>query len=245
MPDSPEPEDHREPVDLVDRGPVETLAPSRITIALVAAAGLVVAVLAGVGALNMDSSTLDDDERLLQEGRHEITAGPVTLSTDLPGDWVAQQRCDRWTQLSDASDDATTLHVVWLDAVPLPSDAPEVDLVPTPDDVVAWWQDELDLRVTPLGQAAVDGRTFQRYDLGETSESRRRDGLVACGDVGGPAATGMFGPAARFDQQVALADVDGTPLLLVAAAYTGGDPERAGQALDVVLESGALSSDAG
>lgn len=243
MPDSPPPEAPREPADLVDRGPVETLAPSRVTIALVAVAGLVVAVLAGVGALNMDSRTLDDDERLLAEGRHELAAGPVTLTAQLPGDWIARERCDRWVQLSDADDDATTLHVVWLDAVPLPSNAPEVDLVPTPDDMVTWWREQLDLQVTPLGTTTLDGRTVERYELDDTPRSRRRDGLVACGDVGGPAATGMFGPAARFDQQVALVEVDDTPLLLVAAAYTGGDPERAGQALDAVLESGALSVD--
>ncbi len=232
------------PPDLVDRGPVETLAPSRTAIVLVALVGLTVAVLAGVGALNVegDGRLLDDDERLLEAGRHELDAGPVTLSAELPGDWVARERCPRWLQLSDVDSDATTLHVVWLDAVPLPSDAPEVDLVATPDDMPTWWRDQLDLEVIPGGQASLDGRPVQRYDLEATDESRRRDGLVACGVVGGPAATGMFGPAARFDQQVALVDVPGTdvPLLLVAAAYTGGDPDRAGEAIEAVLETGTL-----
>lgn len=232
-----------EPPELVDRGPVETLAPSRTAIVLVGLVGVVVAVLAGVGALNVESGrTLDDDERMLEAGRHELMAGPVTLSAELPGDWVARQRCPRWVQLSDADNDASTLHVVWLDAVPLPSDAPEVDLVATPDDVPTWWREQLDLEVRPLGGARLDGRPVERYDLDDTEQSRRRDGLVACGLVGGPAATGMFGPAARFDQQVALVDVEGTdvPLLLVAAAYTGGDPERVGEALEAVLDTGVL-----
>ncbi len=104
----------------------------------------------------------------------------------------------------------------------------------------AWWREQLDLQVQPLGEGTLDGRTVERYDLAATEQSRRRDGLVACGEVGGPAGTGMFGPAARFDQQVALVDVDGTPLLLVAAAYTGGDPDRAAEGLEAVLETGTL-----
>ncbi len=240
MSDTPSPDDSRDPVDLVDRGPVETLAPSRTAIVLVAVAGLAVAVLAGVGALNVEGRVLDDDEQLFEAGRHELTVGPVTVDAELPGDWVARQRCDRWLQLSDAEDDSTTLHVVWLDAVPLPSDAPAVDLVPAPDDMAAWWRDELDLQVTPSGTTALDGHPVHRYELDATPESRRRDGLVACGKVGGPAATGMFGPAARFDQQVALVDVDGTSLMLVGAAFTGGDPDRAAQGLDRVLETGTL-----
>lgn len=244
MPDIPPADDRPEPADLVDRGPVETLAPSKVTIVLVAVAGLIVAVLAGVGALGVETATLDDDERLLEEGRHQLAAGPATLTTDLPGDWVERQRCDRWVQLSDASDDATTLHVVWLDAVPLPSDAPAVDLVPTPHDMPTWWREQLDLQVTPLGDTALDEHAVRRYELDDTPQSRRRDGLMACGEVGGPAATGMFGPAARFEQQVALVQLEGTPpLLLVAAAFTGGDPERARQALEVVLDTGELSVD--
>lgn len=243
MSDTPSPDDHREPVDLVDRGPVETLAPSRTAIVLVALAGVAVAVLAGLGALNVEGRALDDDERLLEAGRHTLAVGPATVGAELPGDWVARDRCDRWVQLSAADDDATTLHVVWLDAVPLPSDAPDVELVPTPTDMASWWRDELDLQVTPLGQAALDGRPVQRYDLDTTSSSRRRDGLVACGEVGGPAATGMFGPAARFEQQVALVDVDGTPLMLVAAAYSGADRAPADRAMERVLSTGTLSVD--
>ena len=249
MPDDRRPDEDvtPEPPDLVDRGPVETLAPSRTAIVLVALVGLAVAVLAGVGAVNVEGGrSLDDDERLLEAGRHDVAVGPVTLSAELPGDWVARQRCPRWVQLSDAEDDASTLHVVWLDAVPLPSDAPEVDLVPTPADMPSWWREQLDLEVTPLRDASLDGNPVARYDLDDTEQSRRRDGLVACGEVGGPAATGMFGPAARFDQQVALVDVPGTdtPLLLVAAAYTGGDPERMADALDAVLQTGTLEVDA-
>ncbi len=245
MSDTPSPDERRDPPDLVDRGPVETLAPSRTAIVLVAVAGIAVAALAAVGALNLEGRVLDDDERLLEAGRHELTAGPVTVDAELPGDWVARQRCERWLQLSDAEDDATTLHVVWLDAVPLPSDAPAVDLVPAPDDMAAWWRDELDLQVSPAGSATLDGRPVQRYELDATPESRRRDGLVACGDIGGPAATGMFGPAARFDQQVALVDVDGTTLMLVGAAFSGGDPSRAAQGLERVLETGRLAVEDG
>lgn len=235
----PEPPD--EPADLVDRGPVETLAPSRTAIALVAVAGIALAVLAGLGALNVEGGRpLDDEEELLEDGRHELVAGPVTLEAELPGDWVARQRCPRWLQLSDAENDSSTLHVVWLDAVPLPSDAPRVELVPTPGDMPTWWREQLDLRVTSRGGATLDGRPVERYDLDATEDSRRRDGLVACGEVGGLAATGMFGPAARFDQQVALVDVDGAPLMLVAAAYTGGDPDRVDDALETVLETGTL-----
>ena len=236
-----------EPPELVDRGPVETLAPSRTAIVLVGLVGLVVAVLAGVGALNVQGGrTLDDDERLLEAGRHALEAGPVTVSAELPGEWVARQRCPRWLQLSDAEDDATTLHVVWLDSVPRPSDAPEVDLVATPDDVPAWWREQLDLRVDPVGTGRLDGHPVARYALDDTATSRRRDGLLACGQVGGPAATGMFGPAARFDQQVALVDLEGTdvPLLLVAAAYTGGDLDRAVEGLEAVLETGRVTVDA-
>ena len=235
------------PPDLVDRGPVETLAPSRTAIVLVALVGLTVAVLVGVGALDVEGGrSLDDDERLLESGRHELTVGPMTVSTELPGAWVARERCERWLQLSDADSDATTLHLVWLDAVPLPADAPAVDLVATPDDVPTWWREQLDLRVTPLEGATLDGEPVERYDLDETDASRRRDGLVACGQLGGPAATGMFGPAARFDQQVALVDVAGTdtPLLLVAAAYVGGDIDRAVAALETVLRTGSLELDA-
>lgn len=242
MTDDPSPRRREAPDDLVDRGPVETLAPSRIAMVLVALVGLAVAVLAGLGAIGGDGPSLDDDEELLAQGRHELTAGPVTLQADLPGDWVARRRCPRWLQLAAAGDDASTLHLVWLDAVPLPSDAPSVELVPTPDDVPTWWREQLDLQVRALPPATLDGREVQRYDLEETPDSRRRDGLVACGEVGGPAATGMFGPTARFDQQVALVDVGGTPLLLVAAAYTGGDPERVGEALGTVLETGTLTS---
>lgn len=240
--DTPPPTDRDEPVDLVDRGPVETLAPSRTAIVLVAVVGLAVAVLAGVGALNVESSNLGEDEALVEEGRHTIDVGPVSLTADIgPGDWVERERCDRWVQLSASGDDATTLHAVWLDAVPLPSTADRVELVPTPDDVPAWWRQQLDLEVTPRPDAGpVDGRPVERYDLDATEQSRRRDGLVACGEVGGLAATGMFGPAARFDQQVALIDVDGTPLLLVAAAYIGGDPDLADQALDRVLDTATL-----
>lgn len=231
------------PDDLVDRGPVETLAPSRTAIVLVGIAAMAVAVLAGIGALSLDGGrVLDDDEELLEAGRHELAVGPVVLATDLPGDWVARTRCPRWVQLSDADDDATTLHAVWLDAVPLPSDAPRVELVPPPPDLPTWWRDQLDLEVTPLGSAALDGRPVERFALDATPQARRRDGLFACGEVGGLAATGMLGPAARFDQQVAVVDVDGTPLLLVAAAYTGGDPDRAAEALGAVLESGALAT---
>lgn len=232
------------PADLVDRGPVETLAPSRTAMVLVGLVGLVVAVLVGLGALDVegDGRVLDEDETLLTAGEHTLEAGPATLTAELPGDWVARERCPRWLQLSDADSDATTLHVVWLDAVPLPSDAERVELVTTPPDLPAWWREELDLQVTPAGEATLDGHAVQRFDLDTTEDARRRDGLVACGDVGGLAATGMFGPAARFDQQVAVIDLDGdVPLLLVAAAYVGGDLERAVDGLDAVLESGVVS----
>ena len=229
------------PDDLVDRGPVETLAPSRTAIVLVGMVALAVAVLAGVGALNVDSGrTLDDDERFLEAGRHEVVVGPARLAAELPGDWVARDRCPRWLQLSDADDDATTLHLVWLDAVPLPSDAERVELVDTPDDLAAWWRQELDLEVSPLGTAQLDGRPVDRYALDETAASRRRDGLFACGEVGGLAATGMLGPAARFDQRVAVVDLGDTPLLLVAAAYTGGDLDRAVEGLQSILDTGTL-----
>ena len=243
MTDAPRRPDDESPPDLVDRGPVETLAPSRTAIVLVAVAGLAIAILAGVGALNVEGGrSLGDDEQLLAAGQHDLVVGPVTLTADLPGDWVARDRCPRWLQLSDADDDATTLHLIWLDAVPLPSDAPDVELVATPEDVPAWWREQLDLQVLPLGEDSLDGRPVERYDLVATEQSRRRDGLVACGEVGTPAGTGMFGPAARFDQQVALVDVPGSdvPLLLVAAAYSGGDPDRAGEALEAVLDSGRL-----
>ena len=138
MTDAPRRPDDESPPDLVDRGPVETLAPSRTAIVLVAVAGLAIAILAGVGALNVEGGrSLGDDEQLLEAGQHDLVAGPVTLSADLPGDWVARDRCPRWLQLSDAADDATTLHLIWLDAVPLPSDAPDVELVATPEDVPA------------------------------------------------------------------------------------------------------------
>lgn len=241
MTDTPQPP-HDEPPELVDRGPAETLAPSRTAIVLVALVGIAVSVLAGVGALNVEGSSLDEDEELLSAGRHTLTAGPVTLEADLPGDWVARERCPRWLQLSDAEDDASTLHLVWLDTVPLPSDAPTVELVETPEDLPAWWREQLDLQVTPLPAGELDGRPVERYRLDATEASRRRDGLFACGEQGGLAATGMFGPAARFDQQVALVDVDGTPLLLVAAAYVGGDADRVGDALATVLETGHLTT---
>lgn len=237
MPDDPV-ADPREP--LVPRGPVETLAPSRTAIVLVALVGLVVAVLVGVGALTLETSTLGEGERRLVEGRHELVAGPVTLTAALPGDWVARTRCPRWLQLSSADGDANTLHVVWLDAVPAASGAEDVVLVDAPDDLPTWWRDDLGLRLTALGEGHLDGHAFERWRLDATKASRRSDALVACGDVGGPAATGMFGPAARFDQQVALVNVDGTILMLVAAAYSGGDPAIAGDALESVLSTGTL-----
>lgn len=247
-PAEPDPRDdpaHGPPPDLVDRGPVETLAPSRTAMVLVGLVGLAVAVLVGVGALDVegDGRILDEDEALLTAGEHTLTAGPVAVTAELPGDWVARQRCPRWLQLSDAASDATTLHVVWLDAVPLPSDADRVELVPTPPDLPTWWREELDLAVTPVGEeATLDGRPVQRLDLDATEDARRRDGLVACGDVGGLAATGMFGPAARFEQQVAVVGLDGdVPMLLVAAAYVGGDLDRAVEGLEAVLETGEVS----
>lgn len=227
--------------DLVDRGPVDTLAPSRTAMVLVGAAGVVLAVLAGMGVINASGGPgLDESEELLGDGTHELSAGPVTLATSLPGEWVQRPRCDRWTQLSDVDDDATTLHVVWLDAVPEPSTVDDVDLVATPPDLPSWWRDRLGLQVTPVGTSQLDGRTARLYDLDETDDARRRDGLFACGELGGPAGVGMFGPAARFEQRVAVVDVDGTPLLLVAAAFTGGDLPRAVQALEEVLASGSL-----
>jgi hypothetical protein len=244
-PRTPEPDGP--PPDLVDRGPVETLAPSRTAVVLVAVAALAVAILAGLGALDVEGGrSLDDEEELLAAGRHELTAGPVTLDAELPGDWVARRRCDRWVQLAAADDDATTLHLVWLDAVPRPSDADEVTLVPAPGDLPTWWRDKLDLEVTAVPAGGdLDGRPVERYVLGTTDDARRRDGLVACGEVGNLAATGMFGPAARFEQEVALVDVDGTPVMLVAAAYLGGDVERATGALDHVLETGRLQAAGG
>ncbi len=243
MTDDPRDPDREPPVDLVDRGPVETLAPSRTALVLVGLVGLAVAVLAGVGALNVEGGrSLDEDETLLEAGRHELTAGPVVVEADLPGAWVARQRCPRWLQLSDADSDATTLHVVWLDAVPLPSDAERVELVPTPPDLPTWWREQLDLVVTPAGEASLDGHPVRRHDLDATEASRRRDGLLACGEVGGLAATGMLGPAARFEQQVAVVDLEGeVPLLLVAAAYTGGDLDRAVEGLETVLDTGRIS----
>lgn len=241
-------DDHRRPADgppddLVDRGPVETLAPSRTAIVLVAVVALAVAVLAGVGAVTVGGGrVLDDDERLLEGGRHHLDVGPATLAADLPGDWVARDRCPRWLQLADAGDDATTLHIVWLDAVPLPSDAERVELVAPPPDLATWWEQQLDLAVTPIGRGSLDGRTVVRYDLDATEEARRPDGLVACGERGGLAATGMRGPAARFDQQVAVVDLEGdVPLLLVAAAYAGGDLDRAVAAMQSVLDTGRLT----
>lgn len=227
--------------DLVDRGPVDTLAPSRTAMVLVGAAGVVLAVLAGMGVINASGGAdLDESEELLEEGPHALRAGPVELTTSLPGEWVRRPRCDRWTQLADADDDATTLHVVWLDAVPEPSTVEDVRLLDTPPNLPAWWRDELALQVSPVGTAGLDGRPTRLYDLDETADARRRDGLFACGELGGPAGVGMFGPAARFDQRVAVVDVDGTPLLLVAAAFTGGDLPRAVQALEEVLANGTL-----
>lgn len=228
--------------DVVDRGPVETLAPSRTALVLVGAAGALLAVLAGLGVINASGGPdLDPSEVLLDSGRHEFRAGPVQLSTSLPGEWVRRERCDRWVQVSDASDDATTLHVVWLDAVPEPSGGDEVRLRDTPEDLPAWWRDQLGLRTTTVGTAELDGRTARVYDLDATEAARREDGLFACGGVGEPAGVGMRGPAARFDQRVAVVDVDGTPLLLVAAAFSGGDLDRAGAALQEVLATGSLA----
>lgn len=228
--------------DLVDRGPVETLAPSRTAMVLVGAAGLVLAVLAGLGIVNASGGAdLDESEELLRDGEHELVAGPARVTTPLPGEWVRRQRCDRWTQVSTAADDATTVHVVWLDAVPEPSTVDDVQLVAPPADLAAWWRDELDLRVTPVETTTLDGRPVEVYDLDATADARRRDGLFACGDLGGPAGVGMFGSAARFDQRVAVVDADGTRLLVVAAAFTGGDIDEAVQGLEAVLSDGTLA----
>lgn len=229
--------------DLVDRGPVETLAPSRSALVLVGAAGLALAVLAGLGVVNASGGTdLDESEELLRDGPHRVQAGPVEVTTPLPGAWIRRERCDRWVQLNDAGDDATTLHLVWLDAVPQPSTVTDVQLVATPPDLLAWWRDRLQLRVTHVETTDLDGHPARVYDLDATADARRRDGLFACGDAGGPAGVGMFGPAARFDQRVAVVDVDGTPLLVVAAAFTGGDIDRAVQALETVLSEGTLAT---
>lgn len=244
-PDTPRPQrdDATSAGELVDRGPAETLAPSRTALVSVGLVAVVIAVLAGLGVVNLSGRQLGEGEELLEEGRHALTAGPVTLEADLPGDWIARQRCDRWVQLNDAADDATTLHVVWLDAVPEPSTADPVTMVETPDDLVGWWREDLDLEVTELPDDELDGRVAHRHALDATQDARRRDGLVACGDIGEPAGVGMFGPAGRFDQQVAVVDVDGTPLMLVAAAFVGGDAERVGQALEEVLATGTLSGE--
>lgn len=235
------PRDAGERDDLVERGPVETLAPSRTAMVLVGAAGVLLALLAGMGVINASGGAdLDEGEQLLQAGSHVLQVGPVRLTTELTSDWVRRERCDRWVQLSDASDDATTLHVVWLDAVPEPSTAEEVRLVDPPADIASWWRAQLNLRVTPVEQASLDGRPVQRYALDETPDARRRDGLFACGEVGGPAGVGMFGPAARFDQRVAVVEVAGQRLLLVAAAFSGGDLDHAVQGLEDVLDTGSL-----
>lgn len=242
MTDDPRPSDRETPPDLVERGPVETLAPSRTALVLVGLAALVVVALVAIGSLNAGGSRiLDDDETLLEPGRHELTAGPVVLDAQLPGEWIARERCPGWLQLSDAASDSTTLHVVWLDAVPLPSDAERVELVPPPPDLPTWWREQLDLAVTPAGEARLDGYPVTRHDLAATERSRRRDGLVACGEVGGLAAIGLLGPAARFEQQVAVVELDGdVPLLLIAAAYTGGDLDRALEGLEAILDTGRL-----
>lgn len=246
MTDDPRPADRETPPDLVERGPVETLAPSRTALVLVGLAGLILVVLVGIGSLDVGGSRiLDDDETLLEPGRHELTAGRAVLDAELPGEWIARERCPRWLQLSDADSDSTTLHVVWLDAVPLPSDAERVELVPPPPDLPTWWEEQLDLAVTPAGEARLDGHPVTRHDLAATEQSRRRDGLVACGEVGGLAATGLLGPAARFEQQVAVVELDGdVPLLLVAAAYTGGDLDRALEGLEAVLDTGRVRTTA-
>lgn len=239
MPRDPSPTPSSPP-DLVERGPVETLAPSRTALVLVGVVGVTLAILAGLGIMNVSGSNLGDGEERLEPGTHVFTVGPVTLEATLEVPVIRRERCPRWTQLTDAEDDSTTAHLLWLDAVPLPSTAADVVLVEPPPDIVAWWRDELDLRVTGLPGAELDGRMVARYELGATASSRRKDGLVACGELDGVAATGLLGPAASFRQEVAVIDVEGIPLVLVAAAWSSGDLDRARDLVDSLVRTGRL-----
>jgi hypothetical protein len=150
---------------------------------------------------------------------------------------VQRERCPRWVQLTVLDDHATSVHLAWLDAVPLPSTATSVQLVEPPPDLAAWWRDQLRLRVEGLATPSMGGLPTVRVALQATPDSQRQDGLVACGTLGGPAATGLRGPAAGWQQEVTVVDVDGTALLVIASAWTGGDMDRSRAMVDRLVDT--------
>lgn len=235
------PADSQDPIDhdpgLVERGPVETLAPSRTALIVVGASVILLGVLAGLGVVRTAPElTLGSGEVLLEPGRQTFTVGGATIQADLhDATWVQRERCPRWVQLNVLDDHATSVHLVWMDAVPEASTAASVRLVQPPADLTTWWRDQLQLRVDALDTRSMDGLPTTRVGLHATPSARVEDGLVACGDPGGPAATGLRGPAAGWQQEVTIVDVDGTALLVIAAAWTGGDLERSRAVVDELV----------
>lgn len=227
---------------LVERGPVETLAPSRTALVLVGASVILLGVLAGVGVLRTaPEQTLGTGETLVEQGPQTFTVGDAVIQADLHDQpWVVRERCPRWMQLNVLDDHATSVHLVWVDAVPQPATAGSVRLVEPPSDLAAWWRDQLHLRVEELTTSPMGGLPTSRVALHATPASRVEDGLTACGTLGGPAATGLRGPAAGWQQEVTLVDVDGTALLVIAAAWTGGDLERSRAVVDDLVATGEI-----
>lgn len=224
---------------------METLAPSRTALVLVGALVILLGILAGVGVLRTAPElTLGTGETLLEPGPQAFAVGDVILVADLDDRaWVRRNRCPRWVQLTVLDDHATSVHLIWLEAIPEPSTADPVRLVDPPADLPGWWRDQLQLRVDDLNTPSVAGLPTTRVGLDTTTESRREDGLVACGTLGGPAATGLRGPGAGWRQEVTIIDVDGTALLIVAAAWTGGDLDRSRAVVDRLVDTAHVRRD--
>lgn len=216
--------------------------PSRTGIVVTIAIALTVVIVTAVSLSGAGGRGLDDEEEFLESGTHALDFGAVTLTGELTGDWIARPRCDRWLQLYDATNDANTIHLVHLDAVPSRGDGTDqVDIVmeETPDDVVAWLAQRSILLEGPQ-TLDVDGRpaVAGRLTAGEGIVSN--DAIMACGALPGPAGTGMLGPQAGFNQYLVVIDTVDVPVLVIGAAWVGGDVDAATAAVEALLDDATI-----
>lgn len=222
-----------------DEGPS---GPSRTGIVVTIALALTIVVVTALSLQGAGGRGLDEDEELLAAGVHTLEFGSATLTGELVGEWVARPRCDRWLQLNDAANDANTIHVAHLDAVPSRGDGTDrVDIVmeAPPEDVVAWLADR-SILMEDATTFEVDGRPAVAGRLVAGEGVVANDAIVACGELDGIAGTGMLGPQAGFDQYMAVIETDGAPVVVVGAAWVGGDIDVAATAVDTLLDGAEL-----
>ncbi len=216
--------------------------PSRTGVIVTIAIALTIVVITALSLRDAGGRSLDDEEDFLDAGQHALEFGDVTLTGELTGDWIARPRCDRWVQLNDATNDANTIHLVHLDAVPSRGDGTDqVDIVmeETPTDVVAWLA-QRSILLEDTTSLEVDGHPATAGHLVAGDGIVANDAIMACGDLPGVAGTGMLGPQAGFDQYLVVIETPGVPVLVIGAAWVGGDIEASGAAVRALLDGASL-----